>query len=471
MKKIYFRLLIVLLLLLLIVEPYKVNTNTKYNPEELFCNSIIFKLDNRYALVENKYVLIDENSILGKPYVSNKSIMLPLRFTVINIGGNVEWDNENSEIKITYRDNVIRWSNKTNHFYINSKKRSFSNQPELVDSIAFFGLTDITNFTNKKVILKDDIIIIDDENKIQQINSAIKKDKNLIKNISEKFPDRFNYSFNLTQEINHDLGNYNWIKENRLIAHAFGGIERYNYTNSFEAFIENYNKGYRVFEVDLIMTKDNHLVARHDWQYMWFKEFEQDIPYRIINDKVVDLTSLKLYNEIPLTRNEFNQLLIHKKYRPLDFTEIAKLMKQYEDIYIITDSKLKTSKEVKRTFKYIVEECKNVDSAILNRIIPQIYNEDMLDIIKDIYNFNCYIYTLYQTNSREEDIIEFAKTNGIKAVTMAEGRFNKNFQKSLQENGIYIYMHTVNSPEIVEKYLKQGVYGFYTDFLNPKLFN
>lgn len=59
-------------------------------------------------------------------------------------------------------------------------------------------------------------------------------------------------------------GTSGW-QENRLIAHAFGGVDGASYTNSYEAFITNYNRGYRLFEVDLVQTTDGKLVARHDW--------------------------------------------------------------------------------------------------------------------------------------------------------------------------------------------------------------
>jgi len=46
-----------------------------------------------------------------------------------------------------------------------------------------------------------------------------------------------------------------------------GGIkkngERYTYTNSLEAMKLSYKKGYKMFEVDLSLTKDNHIVASH----------------------------------------------------------------------------------------------------------------------------------------------------------------------------------------------------------------
>ena len=67
-----------------------------------------------------------------------------------------------------------------------------------------------------------------------------------------------------------------WVTSNPLIAHAFGGIDDKTYTNSLEAFQTNYDKGFRVFEVDLILTSDGGLAARHDWQPYRYDVFEQE---------------------------------------------------------------------------------------------------------------------------------------------------------------------------------------------------
>ena len=44
----------------------------------------------------------------------------------------------------------------------------------------------------------------------------------------------------------------------RFIAHAGGSIDGHRYTNSLEALNENYQKGFRLFELYIIKTKDNY---------------------------------------------------------------------------------------------------------------------------------------------------------------------------------------------------------------------
>jgi glycerophosphoryl diester phosphodiesterase len=55
------------------------------------------------------------------------------------------------------------------------------------------------------------------------------------------------------------------LAERPVVLHGFGYIDGHMVTNSIEAFLTNYDRGFRVFEVNLQMTSDDRLIARHDW--------------------------------------------------------------------------------------------------------------------------------------------------------------------------------------------------------------
>lgn len=55
-----------------------------------------------------------------------------------------------------------------------------------------------------------------------------------------------------------------WCKYS-VMAHALGAIEGQVYLNSKESFIQSYNKGFRLFEVNLLKTSDGVWVCRHNW--------------------------------------------------------------------------------------------------------------------------------------------------------------------------------------------------------------
>lgn len=229
------------------------------------------------------------------------------------------------------------------------------------------------------------------------------------------------------------------LTNNNLIAHAMGEIDGISYTNSLEAFIENYKEGYRVFEVDLIFTDDNQLVAKHDWDSN---------------------------NGTASSYNEYMDSKIDEKYTPLDFEDIVILMQTYKDVYIITDTKETDQTNTTMAFQAIYNTANSIDNTILDRIIPQTYSQDMYGWITDIYNFKDIIYTLYQSDDSDDQVIDFISKNGITKVTMSTSRFSAEFVDKLNQMHVSSFIHTINSTDDAETYISQGVYGFYTDDLN-----
>lgn len=51
-----------------------------------------------------------------------------------------------------------------------------------------------------------------------------------------------------------------------LIAHAGGGIDGVKYTNSKEALLQSIDTGYRLIEIDLLVSSDGEILGAHDWE-------------------------------------------------------------------------------------------------------------------------------------------------------------------------------------------------------------
>ncbi len=239
----------------------------------------------------------------------------------------------------------------------------------------------------------------------------------------------------------------------RMVAHAMGGIEGLTYTNSYDAFVANYEKGFRVFEVDLLLSSDGKLVARHEWGEGFTKQLgEQD---KLAADR----------QGAVLTHAEFKAAKIQDIYEPLDWIDVLELMEQYPDAYIVTDTKQSTSEEIQRIFKQIVDEAKSKNPELLERIVPQIYNRAMWEPVERIYPFDSVIFTLYQTHETDEEVVAFAEEKEIAAITMSDTRANAGLIQELNRIGVSSYIHTINDPETIAKFKKMGAYGFYTDFL------
>ncbi|SEO80997.1 phosphatidylinositol-specific phospholipase C/glycerophosphodiester phosphodiesterase family protein [Paenibacillus sp. OK076] len=233
---------------------------------------------------------------------------------------------------------------------------------------------------------------------------------------------------------------------NRLIAHAFGGVNGASYTNSYEAFITNYNRGYRLFEVDLVQTTDRELVARHDW-----------------SDRLQpDLAAHRGQN---VTTLQFANSLIMGRFHPLTLPDILQLMQQYPDFDLIVDTKAGSKEQIQQQFTHLVNEAHRTDPALLNRIIPEIFSPEMYDTVMGIYPFPNKMYSLYKTGASAESIVEFVRDKHLTAVAMPVYRvyLNPNLVPALNKFGVKSYVHTVNRRPVMQILDRFGVHGFYTD--------
>lgn len=247
----------------------------------------------------------------------------------------------------------------------------------------------------------------------------------------------------------------------RMIAHGMGSVEEGDtMTETLEAFQASYDKGHRVFEVDLLLTEDGQLAARHDWSGKTSEKLQPDLP---------------LENRgVPLTLDEFLDYPILGKYQPLSFGQLVGLMKRYPDIYLVTDTKETDPVNIYRQFIHMKETAESVDPALLARIIPEIYTEEMYKIVMGIYSFPHKLYSLYQTQDSDAEIADFVRSQEIRTVAMPveDVLLHHELVKELRHMGVKIYVHAVNSALQIKLLTKMGVFGIYTDALPylPSLF-
>ncbi len=246
--------------------------------------------------------------------------------------------------------------------------------------------------------------------------------------------------------------NKKWYDENRLVAHALGAIEDKKETNSKEAFIHSWSNGYKVMEADFCLTSDDTLVVRHD--------FDQDSYYNL--EQIVN-------GSTEMTTSRFSNEKINFRYTSLTATQLLYLMAEYEDVYLITDTKYTDTERIQKQFHAIVNTAKTMGREdILDRIVVQIYNTEMLSTIKEIHPFTNWIYTLYQTpNPDYEQIAVFCSENGVDVVTINYEAVKKENIQKLTAKGIKVYAHTVNRILDFKRMLDAGCYGIYTDYIKP----
>ncbi|WP_135551817.1 phosphatidylinositol-specific phospholipase C/glycerophosphodiester phosphodiesterase family protein [Paenibacillus cymbidii] len=236
-----------------------------------------------------------------------------------------------------------------------------------------------------------------------------------------------------------------WMNH-RMIAHAMGSIDGKAYTNSYEAFMTNYNRGYRLFEVDLTMTSDGEIAARHDWTHA----MQPGLPAGA--------------GETP-TLSQFKQARIYGKYQPLSWKDIITLMAKYPDVYVVVDAKETDLPLLSQLFATMIADAAVVDPAILQRVVPEIFTPEMYTVVMAEIPFPHFLYSLYRTHASADSIVAFVKDRQITAVAMPVSRtvVSPTLLHRLNKLGVKSYVHTVNNPVMMRWLQKAGAYGFYTE--------
>ncbi len=241
-----------------------------------------------------------------------------------------------------------------------------------------------------------------------------------------------------------------WHDEYAIVAHALGTVDGRVETNCREAFIESYGKGQRVFECDFTLTSDGHLVCRHDFLDMSYYNLEQEPG-----------------DEYVMDHERYRNSVIKFLYTPLDIEGLIELMETYPDTYLITDSKDTDRETITKEFTCLRDAISETgDEGLYDRIIVQIYNDEMYDTVEEVHHFGNYIYTLYQTPQPDYPAIgSFCAEHGIAVVTMSYERMSAQTCDTLHSYGLKVYLHTVNRIAQMKYWNLLGADGFYCDYV------
>ena len=238
-----------------------------------------------------------------------------------------------------------------------------------------------------------------------------------------------------------------------MISHAMGGIGGRKYSNCREGFLENYAEGHRIFEVDMEYTSDGKLVLFHDWKGQFDPKYKAG------------------YKP---TYKQFMQAKIFGKYTPMDVKSLIKLMNQYPDVRIVTDTKYTDTATIRKQFRTIVSTARNLGmSDVLNRFVVEIYTPEMYRAVHSIYHFKEYMVTLYKaykkapTASEMHAVGRFCKRHKIKTVAMYARWWKKSYEAILASYDLDIALYSVNSTKKAKTFFRQGVTALFTDFMPP----
>ena len=223
-----------------------------------------------------------------------------------------------------------------------------------------------------------------------------------------------------------------------MIAHAGGGYQGQNYTNSIEALDHSYQNGFRYIEMDFSWTRDEQLVCLHDWDKTFKKLFHKKLKQA-------------------LSYAEFQQLVAdHPEFNSCTLDSLAAWLSDKPDVRIITDIKYDNLKGIRLILdKY---------PAMKQQLIPQFYQPEEYQTLKDM-GFKDLIWILYQYQGSKKSVLELSQSMDLLAVSMRPSQAkSKTLQQLLPKHRIYVY--TINDEKTKAQLLaRYQVSGIYTDFL------
>ena len=238
-------------------------------------------------------------------------------------------------------------------------------------------------------------------------------------------------------------------KPTKTIGHSFGAVNGDTYTCSLEAFEYNYHLGRRTFEVDMLMTTDNKIVLKHDWN----------------SPKQEGISEAN-----PPDCEQFLAAKIDGKYTPLSYEMLCGFMVEYPDIWIVTDTKYTEPDEIRAQFQALIDGARAFGCPeILDRLIVQVYSEQMHEIVSSMYDFKSYIFTMYKLFHDEDkegnlkSACRYCVNNGIEIITIDYTKYNDNMKKITKQYNRTVYLHTLDDADLANEYIKEGVYGIYTN--------
>lgn len=198
---------------------------------------------------------------------------------------------------------------------------------------------------------------------------------------------------------------------NRYIAEAGGEINGVKSTNSKDALDQNYKKGFRIFELDIIETSDGHWVAAHDWD-MWARFTDYS-------------------GTLPPTHAQFMNQKIYGTYTTLDMEGINSWFKSHTDASLVAakvHDPIAFADGFIDTDRLVIEvnSIMAVEKASTHGIRTMMLQEPLLGF--------------------KGDQINFLKVNNVKFVGLSRKIIERQTELLLQlkDAGIKVYVYSVN---------------------------
>lgn len=240
---------------------------------------------------------------------------------------------------------------------------------------------------------------------------------------------------------------------NRLMAHAFGGMDTKTYHNTEAAFDHGIRNGYRYFEVDLSYTQDKRLVLCHGWTKANCKHTGFEYQPDFADMTYQRIMGMKVHGNPIMDAREFYHEI---KKRDPGYT--------YEIDFHNVDGE-----PAKERVRAMIEDFE-YDKPVLNRLLIQAYSRKMFEDIHTIYPFTHYQYLVGKNIHDLDNIITYCLDHGICVLALRMNLAKPEYVKKIHNAGLYVMCYTVNKDlAAADKLFDSGVDTLCTDFITDKM--
>lgn len=254
---------------------------------------------------------------------------------------------------------------------------------------------------------------------------------------------------------------YSTINNNIYLMHAGGGIDNKAYTNSIEAIEKSYDEGYRLFEVDVRLTKDGYPVLVHDWLINDYKKRIQEDWYLevIPNEDGLYVPTLEI----------FQTFRIQNDYTATTFKMLSDFMKEHKDMYVLVDAGYADFAETYALYEGILRVCN--DENVLNRLITGGHTKGSVEAQQSLYKFPLINMYIAEDAIREkefgsiDDWLQYCYKVGANSYSTSYVTHTEELAKYLSDKGLYSYIFTIDDEILANQQLDFGADIIGTNFL------
>jgi len=237
-----------------------------------------------------------------------------------------------------------------------------------------------------------------------------------------------------------EIYNQNKIYQQNLFVYGHRGVPYLEKENTLSSFKKAIELDYDGIELDIMSTKDNHLIVNHDLTIVLSKENKEALISEINYDRLKN-KNIPLLKDILISVGHQTKINIEiKNQGKLSMVVIKQLIDELKELNLINNVIISSFNP------FIIKKSKTIDDRFLT---AWIWGEE---------NFK--FYNLYQL------ILNFFNPN---AIHIHHRIINKKLINKLHNKKLKVLAYTINDEKKLRKLIFDNIDGIFTD--NPKILN